>query len=182
MTTPDVSIAMMEGLVARFRDLRGSNEAFLDQRIPGYRRRIINLIGMGVTEKQGDPALRPNIPTPAHGFATAIAQCDPGEGAALHAHPTEEIFMPLVSRFAIVWLTSEGSKEITLDPFDTVSVPTGIYRGFRNVGNERGSLFAVIGGPDTGKVSWHPSVIEEARATGLTVDDRGVLQGAPPPA
>jgi hypothetical protein len=31
-------------------------------------------------------------------------------------------------------------------------------------------LMAIIGGPDAGKVDWHPSVLEEARKTGLTVD------------
>ena len=34
---------------------------------------------------------------------------------------------------------------------------------------------AIIGGPDAGKVDWHPSVLEEARKTGLSVDDEGNL-------
>jgi hypothetical protein len=34
---------------------------------------------------------------------------------------------------------------------------------------------AIIGGPDAGKVDWHPSVLEEARETGLSVDDEGNL-------
>jgi hypothetical protein len=34
---------------------------------------------------------------------------------------------------------------------------------------------AIIGGPDAGKVDWHPSVLEEARKTGLTVDEEGNL-------
>jgi len=41
-----------------------------------------------------------------------------------------------------------------------ISVPTLIYRGFRYVGEGRGSLFALIGGPDAGKIGWHPDVIE----------------------
>jgi len=36
-------------------------------------------------------------------------------------------------------------------------------------------LIAIVGGPDTGKVDWHPSVIEAARQTGLSVDDEGRL-------
>jgi hypothetical protein len=36
-------------------------------------------------------------------------------------------------------------------------------------------LMAIIGGPDAGKVDWHPSVLEEARKTGLSVDDEGNL-------
>jgi hypothetical protein len=34
-------------------------------------------------------------------------------------------------------------------------------------------LMAIIGGPDAGKVDWHPSVLEKARKTGLSVDDEG---------
>ena len=34
---------------------------------------------------------------------------------------------------------------------------------------------AILGGPDAGKVNWHPSVVAEARATGLSVDDDGNL-------
>ena len=36
-------------------------------------------------------------------------------------------------------------------------------------------LMAIIGGPDAGKVDWHPSVLAEARKTGLSVDDDGNL-------
>jgi hypothetical protein len=36
-------------------------------------------------------------------------------------------------------------------------------------------LVAVVGGPDPGKVDWHPSVIAAARKTGLSVDDDGNL-------
>jgi hypothetical protein len=34
---------------------------------------------------------------------------------------------------------------------------------------------AIIGGPDSGKVDWHPSVLAEARKTGLSVDEEGNL-------
>ena len=55
-------------------------------------------------------------------------------------------------------------------------MPIGIYRGFRNVSdNPDALLIAVVGGPDAGKVDWHPSVVAEARKTGLSVDDDGNL-------
>jgi hypothetical protein len=34
---------------------------------------------------------------------------------------------------------------------------------------------AIVGGPDAGKVDWHPSVLAEARKTGLSVDEEGNL-------
>ena len=40
--------------VARFAELRGSEEAFVDSRLPGCRRRKINLIGSGVVVNVND--------------------------------------------------------------------------------------------------------------------------------
>ena len=75
--TPNILPAEMEGYVARFQNLHGSEEAFVDSRLPGARRFKINLIGMGVVERAGLPELRPNIPLPAIGFNLGMIQCDP---------------------------------------------------------------------------------------------------------
>lgn len=172
--------ADMEGCIARFRTLHGGTLAFIDQRIPGYQRRNINIIGLNVTQNVNAPEMAPNIPTPAYGFSIAMAECEPGQGASLHSHPTEEVFMPLGSRWSIFWLNGAEQEATLLEPFDVISVPIGLYRGFRNVGKEKATILAVIGGPDPGKVSFHPSVIDEARAHGLDVDDDGVLREIPP--
>jgi hypothetical protein len=84
--------------------------------------------------------------------------------------------MPLVGAWAIVWMTDEGEKEIVLEPFDSISVPIGIYRGFRYVGEGTGTLLTLIGGPDAGRVDWHPSVATAAAETGLTRSAAGDLE------
>ncbi len=77
----------------------------------------------------------------------------------------------------VVWLEGEDERAIALEPLDVVNVPTGVHRGFRCISGEPDALMlAIVGGPDAGKVSWHPSVIDAARATGLEVDDEGNLQ------
>lgn len=172
---PSITVADMEVHTARFNKLKGSDLCFMDQRIPGHEREMINLIGLGVTENESDPDLAPKIAAPAHGFANGFAKCEPGCGAALHWHETEEIFMAMSGRWSIYWRDGEEEREVILEPFDTVSVPVGIYRGFKNVSDEPAVLHFIIGGPDTGKVHWHPSVIDSARETGLEVDDNGLL-------
>jgi hypothetical protein len=171
---PSITPADMEPRVARFDELKGSDLCFMDQRIPGHEREMINLIGLGVTENEADPDLAPKVGG-AHGFACGFAKCEPGCGAALHWHETEEVFMPLDGEWSIYWRDGETEHEVILKPFDTVSVPIGIYRGFRNVSDKPATLHFIVGGPDTGKVHWHPSVIEAARKTGLDVDDNGLL-------
>jgi len=163
--------------VARLAAMKGSELAFLDQRVPGYQREIINIIGMGVVENLDDPDLKPKIAAPAHGFAVTYVRHTPkGHGAALHRHPTEEVFIAAKGPWEVFWLEGDIERTITLQPGDIISVPIGVYRGFRNAGDDpEATLIALVGGPDPGKVDWHPSVIEMARRTGLSVDDEGRL-------
>ena len=109
---PIVSVDEMERQnVARLGAMKGSDLAFLDQRIPGYQREIINIIGMGVVENLDDPDLRPKIAAPAHGFAVTYVRHTPkGHGAALHRHPTEEVFIAAKGPWQVFWLEGSGTK------------------------------------------------------------------------
>jgi mannose-6-phosphate isomerase-like protein (cupin superfamily) len=53
-------------------------------------------------------------------------------------------------------------------------MPSWIFRGFTNVGEDDGILLTVLGRDDTGGIIWGPSVLEEAARQGLylTVDNR----------
>ncbi len=179
MDTPRVSKEeMLAKHVVRFADCRGSDLAFLDQRIPGHEREIVNVVGMNVTENLDDPDLEPKLGT-AHGFSLVYnrAKEGSGSGAALHSHQTEEIFVPLKGTWEVVWLEGEEERAVRLEPLDVVNVPIGIYRGFRLVSGEADALLlAIVGGPDAGHVAWHPSVVERARQTGLEVDEDGNLR------
>ncbi len=180
MNTPSISITDMERRVARFGDMKGASLAFMDQRIPGHEREIVNLIGFqtmaaNIIENKDDATTQPLIPDPAHGFTLQVVHAEDGGGAALHSHETEEVFMPMVGSWSIFWMDGDQEREVILHPFDVVSLPTQIYRGFRYIGEGRGSLLAIVGGPDAGNITWHPDVIEKARETGIAVDDEGVL-------
>jgi mannose-6-phosphate isomerase-like protein (cupin superfamily) len=178
---PRISKEQMEREnVARAKSVKGSALAFLDQRIPAYEREIIDMVGMGVTE---NAALKPNVKAGAHGFSITYVRAPKGKGAALHRHATEEVFIPVNGRWQVFWLEGEQECTIDLDEGDVCNVPIGIYRGFRNLSGGAGALLmAIIGGPDAGKVDWHPSVVAEARETGLSVDDDGNLMVEKPAA
>jgi mannose-6-phosphate isomerase-like protein (cupin superfamily) len=176
-SAPIISHAEMEGYVARFQNLHGSEEAFVDSQLPGARRLKVNLFGMGVLEQSNIPELRPNIPPPALGFNHGVIEWDAGNGASLHSHTTEEVFMPLIGPWAVTWLNEAGEQEITLQPSDCIYDPAGLYRGFRHVCEGRGTLLALIGGPDTGQVSREPGVLARAAAQGLSRDSEGEVQG-----
>ena len=155
---------------ARFKDLKPSKQAFVDTRLPEHVRDIYNVIGPGVTE---DPSLSPAI-TDAQDFNVTYVGADPGKGAALHSHPTVEVFIPMSGNWAVYW-GDEGENEVELGPFDVISVPVGVLRGFRNIGKEHAYLMAVLGGTVAGKVDWADKVLAEAKKTGLTLDKQGNL-------
>lgn len=82
----------------------------------------------------------------AAGITITLAVCPPGTGPSLHAHhKTFETFTVMKGRFEIYW-NDDGGNRIELDQFDTVSVPPGVCRGFRNISSEEGILQVVISG------------------------------------
>lgn len=175
MDITEPSVEKMERRVARFKGLTPSKQAFVDTRIPEYQRDIYNVIGRGVTE---DPSLAPAIDD-ARYFGITYVGAEPGKGAALHAHETIEVFIPLTGRWAAYW-GKEGDKEIALDPHDVISFPPGVYRGFRNIGDSHAILMAIIGSKestgDGGRVAWAPQILKASEETGLTVGATGDLQ------
>ena len=156
--------------VARFDKLQVSPQAFVDTRLPGHERDIFNVIGKGVTE---DSSLKPAIGD-AQGFNVTYTSAEPGNGAALHAHPTVEVFIPMSGKWSVFW-GDEGEEEVILGPWDVISVPVGVMRGFRNVGDSHAYLMAIIGGSDAGKVTWAESVLRQANESGLALDAQGNL-------
>ena len=133
------------------------------------------MIGRGVTE---DASLKASI-TDARYFSITYVGADPGKGAALHAHETIEVFIPLTGRWSAYW-GETGEKEIIVEPFDVISFPPGCYRGFRNVGDDHAMLMAIIGSKleteDGGRVAWAPRILEQGHATGLQVNAAGDLE------
>ena len=63
-----------------------------------------------------------------------------------------------------------------LEQGDIINIPTGIFRGFENIGTEYGMIMAILGGDDAGGgVHWAPQVIEDAAAHGLILGENGKL-------
>jgi uncharacterized RmlC-like cupin family protein len=166
-----VTMEEMLTRVARYDALKASKEAFVDSLVPGHEREIINVIGHGVTE---DAGLSPAI-TDAQDFHLTLIRAEPGKGAALHSHKTLEVFMALSGSWAVFW-GDQGEQEIVLEQWDTISVPVGVMRGFRNAGKEYALLMSVLGGTDPGRVTWASQVLEAARKSPLRLDARGNVE------
>lgn len=152
----------MQKRIARFGELVPIPRGFLDTAIPGHARDVFNVIGHGVTE---DDSVAPAIPD-ARDFNVTYVRAEPGNGAALHDHETVEVFIPLTGRFAILW-GEHGEHEVELGPFDAISVPPGVMRGFRCVHHEAAYLLAIQGGTDPGRVTYADDVLKRAKELGV---------------
>ena len=80
----------------------------------------------------------------APGLTITLAECPPGDSAGLHKHTgAVENFFCVQGQFEIIW-GDVGQFSTILQPLDFVSVPSGIYRDFKNVGTELGRLLVMI--------------------------------------
>ena len=161
MTRPVVTKDEMLARTAFFKDLKPSTLPFLDAAMPEYERQIFNVIGGGVTEDANAAVAIAD----ARDFHLTVVRAEPGKGSALHTHTTLEVFVPLSGTWAIIW-GDEGENELTIGPWDVVSVPTEIMRGFRNDSDVDAVLLAILGGTDPGRVTWAESIGLAARKLG----------------
>ena len=161
----------MKDRIVRRSEMVPCKSAFIDTYTPGsHLKENFSIIGPGVTE---NPEQVINISEP-HGFNFGAAGQPPRIKNSLHSHFTAEVFMIHEGTFEIYWgLNGENQKIISEG--DVVSIPTHCFRGFENVGDKYGFLFAILGGDDTGGVEWAPQVFEAAEEHGLVLlEDYGV--------
>jgi len=166
------SQAEMERRLVRFGELVPCRDAFVDRRIDGREgNENFTIIGPGVAES---PEQHVHITIP-HGFNVGGARQLPNAVNSQHSHETAEVFVVHSGRWAFRLGHDAGDGECVLAPGDTISIPTGVFRGFENVSEETGFVFAVLGGDDPGRVTWAPEVFEKARDTGLVLLENGQL-------
>ena len=154
ITDANPSLAEMQARVARFRDLKPTSD-YVDSAIPGCERTTWRVLG-----------LQPHAPLAAEGFHMSIVCCEPGKSAPLHNHLTQEVFVVLCGRWEVFW-GPDGATSVLLEPWDTISVPPGVSRGFRNVSNETAYLIGMASGQDPGMINWPSSVRAAALAVGV---------------
>jgi mannose-6-phosphate isomerase-like protein (cupin superfamily) len=163
---------MLSARLVRYRDLKPCTTAFIDTRTPGHlEKENFTIIGPGVAENP-DQHVHINIP---HGFNIGGARQPPGCINSQHSHETAEVFIVHKGTWAFYLGPECEDGEVVLQPGDTISIPTNVYRGFKNVGSDVGYLYAVLGGDDPGHVTWAPDVFDAAMKYGLILLNDGSL-------
>jgi quercetin dioxygenase-like cupin family protein len=118
-----------------------------------------------------------------HSFQVAIFMNAPGCGPTWHTHDYVEAFMPLSGRFRFIYSHDVGRHddpdgEVTLEPWDFVSLPAGLWREFRNVSDEMGWVLGII---EAHRVFegvdpyWSDETKRKARERGVESDEKGKM-------
>ena len=184
MQTIEIPAQDMQSRIARFAELRPlpvqSNPNIpqaADDLI--WAREILPVIGAA-----GGKSTPMSVQAPIQGagdIRLAFTVCPPGQGPTLHAHGgTFETFTVLEGRFEVSW-NDNGADSAVLERFDTISVPPGVCRAFRNVGESDGILQVIASGdmsnpndvdyPESTAAEIEaigPGILDEFKRTGLT--------------
>lgn len=147
--------AAMQARVWRFDQLKGSPNAFIDAAVPGHERVLYGALGTGTADEQIFKAVKE-----AENFHVDFIKAGPGQGAALHSHDSEEVFIVMTGRWKITWGT-DGENELELGRFDGVTVPSGVMRSFENLGDQENVLMAIVGGKSPGYCVWSESILQK---------------------
>ena len=162
----------MEKNIVRYGNLQPCKTAFIDAHTPGSNQKEnFTILGGGVSES---PDQHVHI-TEKVGFNIGAAGQPPKCRNSLHSHRTAEVFFVLKGRWRFFWGRYGSAGEVTLEEGDIFNIPTGIFRGFENIGSDYGMLMAILGGDDAGGggVIWAPQVIQDAANHGLLLSETG---------
>lgn len=156
----------------RYAELVPCFNAFIDSRTPGSdAKENFSIIGPGVAENL---AQHVHISEP-HGFNIGGARQPTGCTNSQHSHETAEAFVVHSGRWRFDFGEHADDAQLFAGPGDVVSFPIHAFRGFRNVGEEAGFLWSILGGDDPGRVTWAPKVFELAEDYGLVLLENGAL-------
>ena len=170
----------MTDRIARFNELTPSTLPFVEGRLEGHKeRKNYSIVGPGVAE-DNQQSIKISEP---HGYNLGAVSANPKNGSGLHSHTTAEVFLIFSGKWRFYW-GADGNSEIILREGDIISMPTNMFRGFENTGDEEGLMFVVLGENDPGIITWVPKVLKNAKETGLALlEDNSLIdltKGAKP--
>jgi quercetin dioxygenase-like cupin family protein len=173
LDNPAITQADLDARTVRYGDLRPCKTAFIDAHTPGSNQKEnFTIIGGGVSESPDQHVHIVDTP----GFNIGAAGQPPRCRNSLHSHRTAEVFFVLKGRWRFFWGRWGNAGEVVLEEGDIFNIPTGIFRGFENIGTDYGMIMAILGGDDAGGgVIWAPQVITDAKDHGLVLGQNGKL-------
>lgn len=135
-----VDPADLAGRVAHFEGLAPDPGAFPDIKDKDHARQVWYLLSPGGTAGLPSPIRAP------HGFHMAVMRMPRGMRPSTHAHPYNEVFMPLDATFRFYY--GDDEKHWTdVGPYGVVSVPAGVMRTFEPIDDRDAHVLVIFDTP-----------------------------------
>ena len=172
-----ITNAEVEARIVRFDKLvqSGIPLMFIDSALPGHQRMNYAVIGDTASENTDFAAA---ITAP-HKFQIGMLCCPPNSGPAYHSHDYCELFFVMSGRWRFYWGNDpEGPPEgeAILEPWDSISLPMHVWRGFENISDAPAWCFAVLDPHDAYRSKdpyWSERIVGEAAQLGFQADASG---------
>lgn len=167
----------VEARIVRFDQLvkNGIPLMFIDSILPRHQRMNYAVIGDTASENSD---FSPAITAP-HKFQIGMLCCPPNSGPAYHSHDYCEMFFVMSGRWRFYWGNDPEGKpegEAILEPWDSISLPMHLWRGFENISDTPAWCFAVLDPHDVFRSKdpyWSEVVVQEAAEYGFNADASG---------
>ncbi|MBU0438747.1 hypothetical protein CW746_07755 [Staphylococcus succinus] len=164
--------------VVRFDEIKGKAIPlmFIDSIVPGHNRLNYAFIGDTASENENyNPAI-----THPHGFQIGMVKAPKGNGPAFHTHEYIETFFVLTGKWRFYWGNSadEVEGEVILEPWDMISLPPYMYRGFENIEDEDAWVFSILEQHDVfdrPDPIWDPKVVKKGEEYNFSVNEKGKM-------
>jgi quercetin dioxygenase-like cupin family protein len=135
-----VAPADMKGRVAQFEGLSPDMGAFPDLKDSHHARTVWYMLSPHGLAGEPSP-IRAQ-----HGFHMAIMRMPRGMRPSTHAHPYNEVFMPLDARFRFFYGENEAHS-VEVGRYGVISVPAGVMRTFENLDDHDAHVLAIFDTP-----------------------------------
>lgn len=182
MEHPKQTAESMVQRVMRFSELKdkGIPIMFIDSMLPRHYRMNYAVIGDTASENP-DYSIQRAITAP-HNYQIGMGWAPPNCGPAWHTHDYIESFFILKGPWKFYWGNEDDPEkvegEFTLNEWDLISLPPGMWRSFEYVGDEIGWFFAIL---ESHKVFdgkdpyWSPTVERQAADNGYEANEQGKM-------
>jgi hypothetical protein len=162
---------MMSRIVAA--DARDFQPAFIDQALPSGGAEIAPVIGHGMTQNRNHAAPITN----AHGFSAEWLRIAPGQSVGPFMVDEKMGLMRHEGQIQRDYADGGGAS-VTLNAWDTYSVPGGVFRTLTAKGDTPVEALVVLSGDHRKRPIFAPEVLDAAQQTGLGLDAGGFVAKA----
>lgn len=168
------SVEEMRQRVVTAGERQWSSDALLDSCLEGHRSQMAPVIGYGISQDRDHV---PKITNP-HGFSIEWLKLPPGQSVSSFRIGQKQVLMSYVGSITVTMNRPGDEVEMSLDAWDTASLPADIWRSIRNDGDVDAEIVVITAGEGRKTPEWAPETLERVSEAGRGVDKSGLLAPA----